>query len=227
MRSNLSDAGFSTLIGVTAKIEVQDARRLFLERVEAALPATGKISSEKLAEAINSALQSFRPGQYVLAPDGWRERRKPQTLKEAADSYLATLRDEHEPFMDRGLKAWPPLRPPFQREPVHLDASELAAAEPYTRELRTPVHIEIAESKPVTQLELVEPDAKPAEPMLTDRVEAVSLDESEYSVELRRPDEEEPDEHDERARSIYGDALEVLRKKGGKRNGLGKMKSFF
>lgn len=113
MRSNLSDQQFSSLIGVVARIPVQDARRLFLERIEAALPAKGKVTETQLTDAVNATLASFEPGSYRLdAFDGvWRAKgdfAKPATLLEASQRYMVQLDISHG---RRQQVYWPPFRP--------------------------------------------------------------------------------------------------------------------
>lgn len=173
MRSNLSVAAYSTIIGLVARIPVEQARRLFLERIEAALPAKGAISSEQLNDAVNDALASFKPGKYVLDGDTWRERRPYHTLtlREMSEAYPAVLRGE--PATDGDKRCWPPLPP---REPsvqlgppvgssAKIDMTLAEASEAYARSLRedneAAAEYRPVESKPITQLDLVEPDEHP------------------------------------------------------------------
>jgi hypothetical protein len=60
----ISNAQQSTVIGVTARIPVVEARKMFLERLEQQLPSRGEVSDEQLLQAVDAALKSFRPGTW-------------------------------------------------------------------------------------------------------------------------------------------------------------------
>jgi hypothetical protein len=111
MRANLSDAQYSTLIGIVARLPIEAARRTFLERIEAALPSTGKISEAQLTDAVNATLKGFEPGAYHLDHLGvWRASGdfgpEPTTLTEAAASYQRTLQENKS---GERKVYWPPI----------------------------------------------------------------------------------------------------------------------
>jgi len=97
------------VIRTIARIPLPMARRDFLTRLEPRL--TRKMTDEQVVEAINATLASFPPGAYQIDSAGrvfraGEDRITPTTsLKEAADIYQRTLRD------DPGSWSWPPHPP--------------------------------------------------------------------------------------------------------------------
>jgi hypothetical protein len=134
MRTNLSDAQYSTLIGIVARLPIEQARRLFLERVEAALPAKGKISEAQLTDVVNNAHASFKPGTWQGDEQGFIPAITETTsLKDAAAIYQRALKGS--------TWWWPPIPPrqPMTEEQRKDIAAKVAAmsqeecAEAYAR----------------------------------------------------------------------------------------------
>jgi hypothetical protein len=131
MNQALTDRQYSTLIGVIARVPVEEARRLVLERVEAALPSSGKITDEQLLEVINAALASFTPGQYRGDHRGViPEITASTSVHEASEIYARSLRPP--------LWVWPPM-PPTEKQDTSPSLSPMEdLSERYARSLARP-----------------------------------------------------------------------------------------
>jgi hypothetical protein len=128
MNKAISDRQYSTLIGTIARIPVEQARRLFLERIEQALPKAGKVSDEQLLSAVNSALSSFTPGQYRFDQRGLiPDIDEATSLIEAADIAERDLRGP--------TWVWPPLPPEPEDKDPPLVMSDREMAASYARSL--------------------------------------------------------------------------------------------
>jgi hypothetical protein len=135
VNKQLSDKQYSQLIGVIARVPVQEARRLVLERVEQALPKARKVSDQELLSAINAALASFPPGQLQgdhrgLIPDISGAK----SLVEAAEIAERSLKPP--------LWVWPPVPPPDQEDGPPLMMSQAEAAAAYEAGLGMPAPAE-------------------------------------------------------------------------------------
>jgi hypothetical protein len=132
---NVTDKQQDTLIGVTARIPVPEARKIFLAKVERRLPRAGRVTDEQLAEIINAALASFKSGTYYVEEGVWRgpdwEIPPAKNLKEAADRYMRLLRDDWPP--DR-THYWPPIPPPQPPTPEQIEEGKRMRAEMETPE---------------------------------------------------------------------------------------------
>ena len=72
MNKQITDLQYSTLIGVIARVPIEEARRLVLEKIEASLPKSGKVTDARLLESINVALGSIPPGRWQIDEQGVR-----------------------------------------------------------------------------------------------------------------------------------------------------------
>ena len=100
---NISDAQQSTLIGVIARVPVEEARRLVLEKIEASLPKSGKVTDARLLESINLALGSIPPGRWQIDEQGVRP--------DAADCLhlpLAQIAALYQRWLRPATWVWPP-----------------------------------------------------------------------------------------------------------------------
>ena len=123
----LSDSQQSTLIGVIARTPVEQARRLVLEKIEASLPKTGKVTNAQLLESINSALASIPPGRWQADERGVRP--------EAADCLHMTLAEiaaAYQRILKPATWCWPPVSPRTEQE-LKAKADKLAAMTPEQR----------------------------------------------------------------------------------------------
>ena len=123
MRTNLSQAQWSTCIGIVARISIPEARKTFLERLDKQLPAKGKVSEAMLLQAVDGALKSFPPGAYCGDAQGaYPPITEDLSLKEAALLYERMCRE-------RGAWAWPPI-PSLTPEQQKAKADSFAALSP-------------------------------------------------------------------------------------------------
>lgn len=118
MNKAITDAQYSTLIGVIARVPVEEARRLVLERVEAALPKAGKVKDAQMLAAINDALRSFPPGAYQGDENGFF----PTDMSALTLAALARL---YQRMLRLPTVYWPPKQPPT---PEQLRAQEAKIA---------------------------------------------------------------------------------------------------
>jgi hypothetical protein len=120
---NISDAQQALVIQTVAKIPVPDARKPFLQKLEALLPAKGKVRDDCLIKAINASLASFKPGTYRGDAQGaYPSDTSTLTLNEAAALYQRMVREV-------GAWSWPPSPPPTAEQSKAM-AAELAAMDP-------------------------------------------------------------------------------------------------
>jgi hypothetical protein len=126
VRSNLSAAHYQLLISTVAKIPCEPARPAFLAKFWELLPAKGKVSDRQIIDVVNSALQSFQPGQWQGDAQGaYPPITEDLSLKEAATLYERFI---HQ----RGAWAWPPF-PPISPEEAKAKAESFAALSPEQR----------------------------------------------------------------------------------------------
>lgn len=114
----LSDPQQSTLIGVIARVPVEQARKLVLERVEATLPKSGRVTNEALLQAINVALKSFEPGEWEADEQGVRpsiDTLQHMTLAELARAYQRCC-------LKPASWCWPPKAPPTPEQTKQMEA---------------------------------------------------------------------------------------------------------
>jgi hypothetical protein len=119
----ISDAQQSSVIAVVAKIPVAEARKPFLIELEKQLPKAGKVSDETLLACINSALKSFKPGQWQGDVQGaFPPITEDLPLKEAALLYERVIHG-------RGAWSWPPF-PPISPETAKAKEAAFALLTP-------------------------------------------------------------------------------------------------
>jgi hypothetical protein len=135
MRANISDNQQSSIISIVAKIPVAPARKPFLIELEKQLPKSGKVTDERLLQAINAALGSFTPGRWEGDEQG---------VRPSVDTYPHMTLSEAAALYQRMLKppswSWPP-KAPLTPEEMKAGEAKLAAmsqeerAEAYARTL--------------------------------------------------------------------------------------------
>ena len=130
----LNDSQQSTLIGVIARVPVEQARKLVLVELEKQLAGKKRVTNEQLLAAINSVLAAIPPGTYSGDAQGaFPPITEDLTLKEAATLYERVIHP-------RGEWCWPPIPLPTPEE-AKAKADRLAAmtqkqlAEAYGRSL--------------------------------------------------------------------------------------------
>ena len=104
MNKQITDSQYSTLIGVIARVPIEEARRLVLEKIEAALPKAGKVTDARLLESINLALGSIPPARWQIDEQGVRP--------DAVDCLhlpLAQVAQLYQRCLKPPTWVWPPL----------------------------------------------------------------------------------------------------------------------